>query len=734
MLSTLVKIYIGLLISLSGMPAWAAQQLDHPDYSGTQSCAGCHQQEYTDWQGSHHDLAMQHVTDNSVLGDFNNAKFTYKGITTTFYKNNGDFWVNTDGASGQLEDFKIEFVFGVDPLQQYLIGFDDGRLQALNIAWDSRPAEQGGQRWLHLYPNEQVHSADVLHWTRQSHNWNSQCAECHSTNLEKNYDAQADSYQTRFYEINVGCEACHGPGAKHHKWAQSGLDTQLPFKGFNRSLSVTAKWLMEQNQPTAKNQQMAKNATQITTCTHCHARRSMLDENPGKDLLDQHIPSLIQPGLYHADGQILDEVFVYGSFAQSKMYQQGVTCTNCHNPHSLEIKAPGNAVCAQCHNPQVFDIEQHHHHPKDSAGAMCVNCHMPETTYMVVDPRRDHSMRIPRPDLTKAVGAPNACNQCHSDQDVDWASAHYHRWYGDNLNRDHPAFAFHSANQNNPEESIYQLQNIAHDSDQALITRASALARMRVAPSQEVINSALLLLDDKESLVRFAAVGLFELLPPEQRTPILWPLLDDPVKAVRIEAARLLAGHKPADKAARQKLQDRIEEYKTAMAHSADSPAGAAQLGSLHLSTGDFAQAEAAYQHALKLEPLFIPARLNLADLYRISRQDSKAIALLEQGLNALPEQPDLNFSQGLAYIRRGDSQTAMAHLQIAAQQAPENARYVYVYAGGLNDKGETEQAISLLQQGLRQHPTDPNMLNAIIAYLNNSGRYQEALVYKNRL
>src|SRR6516225_11628513 len=193
-----------------GVPAVAAAA-----FVGSEVCAGCHQTEAELWRASQHKHAMDHATDKSVLGDFNDASFDYYGVRSRFFREHGKFFVETDGPEGKLATFEVKYTFGVDPLQQYLIEFPDGRLQALSIAWDSRPKAQGGQRWFHLYPNEEIKHDDVLHWTKLNQNWNFMCAECHSTGVRKNYDAANDRFATSFTEISVGCEACHGQGSRH---------------------------------------------------------------------------------------------------------------------------------------------------------------------------------------------------------------------------------------------------------------------------------------------------------------------------------------------------------------------------------------------------------------------------------------------------------------------------------------------------------------------------------------
>jgi predicted CXXCH cytochrome family protein len=401
---------------------------------------------------------MAQATEKSVLGTFNKAKFSYAGLTSTFFKRDEKFFVNTDGPDGKLRDYEIKYTFGVMPLQQYLIEFPDGRLQALSIAWDSRPKKDGGQRWFHLYPNQRITYDDELHWTRPSQNWNFMCADCHSTDVRKNYDPATDKFQTRWAEISVGCEACHGPGSNHAAWAKSespplqkggkgGFESagkiplNPPFPKGDASSKELAVQLTErrgiawtQNAATGNSGRSQPRAAdrEIEVCAQCHARRGQIGEGyqAGKPFLDHYRPALLTPPLYHSDGQQRGEVYNWGSFLQSKMYASGVTCSDCHNPHSGKLRAEGNTLCATCHLPSKYDTTSHHHHKPASAGASCVGCHMPTTTYMVVDPRHDHSLRIPRPDLSVKFATPNACNGCHANRDARWAATQVNQWYG----------------------------------------------------------------------------------------------------------------------------------------------------------------------------------------------------------------------------------------------------------------------------------------------------------------
>ena len=489
-------------------------------YLGDQTCKSCHETEFQAWKNSHHDLAMQEATDETVLGNFNETVFTSQGVTSTFFKKEGKFYVNTEGPDGALQDFEIKYTFGVEPLQQYLIAFPKGRYQCLLIAWDTQK-----KQWFDLMPGERLKTDDWLHWTKGSMTWNTMCADCHSTYLEKNYDEENDAYDTKWAIIDVSCEACHGPGAKHLEYVNSPT--------FKDGQKISGSFL--QLTPNLSNK------AQVEECGRCHARRGPLTnvfDHTG-DLMDHYQIETLRPGLYHPDGQILEEVYVYGSFTQSKMYHNNVYCTSCHDPHSLQLKFDGNALCTQCHEPQKYDVETHHFHKTDTDGAACINCHMPGKLYMVNDFRRDHSFRIPRPDLSIYYDTPNACNQCHDDQNARWAADAIEKWYG-NERRTHfsPALA---AAQSGDLTAIPFLLEMVGDTSYPAIVQATAVQLFSQINAQETNQKIYESLKNANPLIRYSAMGAFENSPVEDRLRYISPLLTDSVRAIRTNAAYLLA-------------------------------------------------------------------------------------------------------------------------------------------------------------------------------------------------
>src|SRR5207253_534568 len=149
--------------------------------------------------------------------------------------------------------------------------------------------------------------------------------------------------------------------------------------------------------------------------------------------------------------------------------------SNCHDPHSAKLLAEGNGLCAQCHLPARFDAREHHHHEPGSAGAQCVNYHMPTKTYMVVDARRDHSIRVPRPDLSVSLGTPNACAQCHAGHTPEWATQAVARWFPHGRQTVPHYGAALRAGRTGAADAEQQLDRLILDRSQPAIARGSAL-------------------------------------------------------------------------------------------------------------------------------------------------------------------------------------------------------------------------------------------------------------------
>lgn len=698
-----------------------------PAYVGTAVCEECHSEVTEAWRGSDHDLAMQVAHDSTVLADFDSTSFEYAGITSTFYRRDGEFLVQTDGPDGTLQEFAVRYTFGVYPLQQYLLELPGGRLQALTIAWDTRTAGEGGQRWFHLYPDEIITVDDELHWTKRSQNWNRQCAECHSTDLVKGYDPKTQSYTTTWSDVNVGCEACHGPASDHLEWAARDEPYQPGATGLVALRdSAGGQWLFDPGASIARRASPAADRVEVETCAPCHSRRVQVADGrvPGEPLLDEYLPLTLEDRLYFVDGQIRDEVYVYGSFTQSRMYHQGVSCSDCHEPHSLELRAPGNAVCATCHLPATYDTAEHHFHEPGSEGAQCVTCHMPTRTYMVVDDRQDHSMRVPRPDLSLTLGTPNACTQCHEDRTDSWASRSVARWYGARSETT-PSFGeiIHWVRQDAP-DGERRLLDLAHQDTIPAIVRATVLDELLRHPSPPAVQAVIRAIDDHDPLVRYHALGALQMLPPAQRWQLAEHRLQDTILSVRSEAGRVLAGTSTERLSPEQQtaLDRAIEEYLAIQTFDADHPTTHVNAGLVEAARGRPEAAEAAYREAIELDREWLPAYVNLADLYRAQGRDGEAEAVLHQALGEVVETASVRHALGLLLVRTGRLDEAVEQLRLAAEAAPDQARFVYVYGVALSGADRTDEAVSVFEDGLRTHPRDRDLLFALAVLYRDLG------------
>ncbi len=727
-----------LSFAVCAIVATAARSSDvAPGFVGSAACAGCHLPEMEAWRGSHHDLAMAEATDKTVLGDFGGATFTQHGVTSRFFRRDGRFFVNTDGPDGTLADFEIRYTFGVYPLQQYLIAFPGGRMQALGIAWDSRPKDKGGQRWFHLYPDRNLHAGDPLHWTGMDQTWNFECAECHSTELRENYDAATNSYATTWAEIDVACEACHGPGAAHVAWTRAG-------KAGPDGLSVhfderaDVHWTIDPATGNARRSTPRTSAKELETCGMCHSRSAKIAEpwRPGQSLLQTHLPILLQPGLFEADGKSFDEVYNYAPFRQSKMFVAGVSCSDCHDPHSLKLVADGNAVCEQCHDGQKYAAASHHHHEDGSAGARCIACHMPVKTYMEVDPRHDHAFRIPRPDESVRFGTSNTCTDCHADKSAAWAAAAIEGWFGPKrLGFQTWTETFFAARAGKPEAATL-LQKLATDSSAPSIARATAYESLASFPSREAAAAAQRGLTDADPFVRLAALRALQPYPVQQVWPLANRLLADPILGVRIEAASLLADM-PQDRLTaneRGALARALDDYISAQRVNADRPEHRVNLGTLYLRRGQLAQAETEFNAARRLDPTFAPADVSLAQLYAVQGRDGDGERVLRTALVRLPESADLHHALGLNLVRQRRNAEALPELARAAAIDPANARYAYVYAVALNAAGRTDDAIKTLEASHARHPADRDTLFALVTINRDAGRTAAAVTWAERL
>ncbi len=700
------------------------EELDtEPQFVGKESCIECHLPEYQDWQGSHHDKAMDEATETSVLGDFDDVEFEAQGMKHRFFMQDGKFMVHTDGADGTMQDFEVKYVFGFTPLQQYLVEFPGGRLQTLALTWDSDK-----NRWYHMadhvYADQEIDHSNWLHWTNQAQNWNSMCADCHSTNLEKNYDHESDTYNTTWSEINVSCEACHGAGSKHLEWAAlpDYAREDIPYYGLVVKTSGV------------------DHVDYVNNCVRCHSRRSSLQdfEHASGSIYDHVVPNLPEDPTWHIDGQIQDEDYVYASFTQSKMYMKEVQCNDCHNVHSGQLLygTDYNKLCAQCHVPDIYDTPDHHFHKSEGmpgkglvsesgvqfdvgSGTLCINCHMHGQYYMGVDYRRDHSFRIPRPDLSIKYGVPNACNQCHANESNEWSESYIKQWFGKSR-RYHFAEAFTDARNEN-EAAIDRLNTIAADELYPPSIRGLALQHMGTYFQDSLKSQVDNYISHLDPTIRLAAVRANQIIGPEDIQRAL-PLLADEVKAVRIDAVRMLmvAGNDqiPANY---KVLHDKaLVEYREFLEYNADFPVGKFNLANFYYNQGQNEIAEKYYMRALKQDEELHFVKLNLAYCYNKMGKNDKAALLFDDYLKFEPADAGAMYSYGLLLSEMKQYDKSLEMLVRANVNDPDRPRVAHNIAMMYEFKGDKAKTETYLKKELAL-VNDYNSKAALLQfYLNN--------------
>lgn len=676
-------------------------------YVGDQSCQSCHKSEYDSWLTSDHFKAMQPANESTVLGDFNNAVYTADGVTSKFFIRDGKYFINTQGEDGANHDYEILYTFGYKPLQQYLVAFPGGRLQATRQSWDTEK-----KRWFHQYAGEKIPAHDWLHWTGNAQNWNTMCSRCHSTDLQKNYDLNTDTYNTTYSVMTVSCESCHGPGKQHIDYI-NGSD-------YKKGKKTAGSFLTSGKE--------SDQITVINTCAPCHARAGEISPNKvvSNELLDNYIPELPSNQFFYADGQMRDEDYNYTSFLQSKMFRYGVSCIDCHEPHSGKVYQIDNQLCMRCHEDK-YDMPTHTFHAVNTAGALCKSCHMPTETYMGNDVRHDHFFRVPRPDLTVKYGVPNTCNQCHSDKSAQWAADAVKKWYG--LVR--PAHFAEDLILASREDSatIQHVIRIVKDTANSDIVKATGLYYLRNIVSPESGDVLLKELANPNAQIRYQALRSLSNFPPQMWMGRVPQLLTDKVRAVRIAAADLMLTIPSAQVPANYRsvfgsAKNELQQY---ILYQTDFAMGNLMAGDYYLRQNDFARSQFFYERALKKDNRLNEARLNLSVVFNSLGKNKEALDILEQALKMQPDNDRIYFNLALLYNEMNDTEKAKSSLAQAVKLNSQNPRVYYNYGLMLQQEGKMNEAIRQLEKAVQLAPDDGDLNYALCWIYFQTGRKEKA-------
>lgn len=674
---------------VAGIGAWTsrrppAAEAPAETHAGSASCARCHPAQAAAWGRSHHALAQLGAT-AAVPEGF--ATGPVKGAP-------GRLTVAAPDATGAPATFPVAGLIGVAPLVQPLVAFDRGRLQASSWAFDTERRE-----WLDLHGPEARRPHEWGHWTNRGMTWNVQCAYCHTTAFEKGYDAERDAFASRYVELGVGCESCHGPYGRHAATAVGPAPPPRPEGAF-----------VPGDRPDPD----------IETCASCHARRGQIRDGGvylkgrGERFLDLFDPTALDDPAYHADGQIREEDYEWGSFVQSRMYAKGVRCTHCHDAHSATLKAEGDLLCLRCHEPRLATRAHTLHEPPAAGptttgaakGVLCVDCHMPRTVYMLRDPRRDHSFSLPDPELSERLGVPNACERCHRDRPPAWIRSTFEAHYGARRRPAADRAVIVQGGRAGYAEAVPGLLNLLADRSLPALWRASAatlLARWAArGPAGPALAAAL---DDPHPLVRARAARALEGVLASPAGPLV-ALLRDPVRLVRTSAAGALWPFEPQlagdDRAALVRARD---ELLAGARFNADAPAGRQALARYAEGRGDVARAEKEYRAALHLDPHALPLRARLAVVLLEARRPAEAVALLEEAVALDPDNPSAHLSLGLTYAQAGRLADGERALERSVALAPRDPAARYSLALAYVQTGRRAQAAVHLREVLRLVP-----------------------------
>ena len=678
------------------------------EYVGDQSCKKCHATEFKEWKQSHHYMSMLPPNDSTVKGDFNNVTFTADGVTSRFYKKGNKFFINTEGDDGKNHDFEVKYIFGFTPLQQYLVQFPGGKMQVPRLSWDVNK-----KKWFNQYAGQNIPSHDWLHWTGNAQNWNTMCATCHSTNLRKNYDIKSDTYKTSYSIINVSCESCHGAGKKHVDFINDDYKSGERVAGSFMKLAKNSKQIEELN-----------------TCAPCHARVSELSGShiDSKEIMDNYIPQIPDTEFYHADGQVDDEDYIYTSFLQSRMFHKGVTCSTCHNPHSVKLKRIGNQTCTLCHIPTQYDAPKHTFHKTGTAAAECKNCHMPGKLYMGNDLRHDHSFRVPRPDLSVKYGTPNACSNCHKDKSEKVLAEAVVKWYG-------PKRKYHFAEDLIPgsrlnAESEKHLTSLIDNKFVPKIIKATATFYLGSIQTQTSLNTLLARLASKEAQIRYRALRSLASFPAENWQEAVGPLLSDKVRAVRIAAADLYITI-PREQVASQyekAFSSAQIELEKSLRYQTDFSTGNVMLADYYLKLKDYDNAEKFYLRGLKKDSNMNYALLNLSAAYNSQGKNTQALQALELALKNDSKNERIYYNMGLLQNEMNNSPAAEKAFAKAVELQSTNPRVYYNYGLLLTQNKKMKEAETVLLKGLRINPSEPELYYALTYVYIQSNNKAKAL------
>ncbi len=671
----------------------AATSAAHPRLPSTapeqtsQSCRACHAEIFAVWEGTDHANANQPVDIAELEAAFAaGERVSEGGSSFRLEVREGIPTMINIARDGTETVYPVHAALGQKPSRQMLVETETGRIQPTDMAWD--PVQE---EWFNVFGEENRHPGEWGHWTGRGMNWNSMCAHCHMTGYEKNYDAAADRYQSTWVEAGISCIQCHGPVPEGH-----GTDPQ----------TAGLDWIHDRQQ-----------AEQ--TCAYCHARNEQLTDEfpPGADYHDHFRLTLpVQAGVFYPDGQMLDEDFNWTSVKLSRMHHAGVSCMDCHDPHTSETILPveNNALCMQCHTapgrtmPQtnvlapVIDPTAHSRHAEGSTGNQCVSCHMPTTNYMMRSPRHDHGWLKPDPLMTQELDIPNACNTCHGDQSVDWAIEHTSAWYGQKMDSRQRARARAvAAAQAGQESAVAALIALWEDEDiPAWRATYLQLLASHADHHPEIVALARTAVDDEDPMVRGSAIQALTGIPGQE--DIIREAFDDPVRLVRLDAAWGLSQEATAHATLAKEFLDYLDL-------TLDQPGGRLRKGQHLANTGRLTEAVTEIKLATQWDRYSSEIHETHALVLQAAGRMPEAANAFYRAAQLQPESGEAMFRAGLAFAEAGKMEESTTALTAAVKRQPDHHRAWYNLGLLKNQSGDIDAALDALAKAETAGPNVPD-------------------------
>ena len=637
-----------MLIVSGVLPCSAAEEMrkhwDESALSVSRKCAECHRKEYDEWAGSDHAWAWRHTNEQLDAAAFAGQRIKAHGMELEMTRGaSGEFRMR-DVATGKV--YTVGGVIGREPLVQYLLRWKDGGLQTPSAAWDVKRKE-----WFDVFRDDALQQArggaqrqpgEWGHWTGRGMNWESQCAWCHMSGFRKNYDVAKDTFNATWQEPGITCIQCH---------------------------KVSATPDAEDGCLVARSDRKLTPEQHDDNCASCHARREELTGTfTVGDRFDVHfrleLPKV--PGVFHPNGLQLEEDYSETSFRLHKMGRTGVTCYDCHDPHSGKVTRPteNDELCLQCHGTNksingVLAPQVGHNRLCGGKAMPCIECHMPKMTYMGRDPRRDHALHWPDPRMSIELGVPNACLNCHQDKDDRWCMEHLEKRYKEERLGKY-RHRFRAAGHAMQGKGSVQELLAAYAAEEIPAWRATLLGLLAQFPlTPEVQAVALGATHDADALVRAAAA---ELLGGDAARKAL----ADKTRSVRIAAGWSLFPDLPANHPV-------LAEMKAAATHQADQPTGAMQLAMLAGAAGNPAQAESQYRRAVQRDPASAVARMDYAVFLAQQRRPVDALRQMLACTAAHPQNAEAQYRLGLILTELRQYRPALRAMQKALQLDPQH-------------------------------------------------------------